>query len=225
MSGNLKTFFAAILFTGVFTQNKICDHLGFGQAIYHEASTAAEHGKEWIAVDSAHENDYSINETVYRWDEQLMDWTIAKETQDFRAQLASYSSANHSFSTPIEVDWKVLIDINYKLKYFAQIDMEMHAPVFSKAVKALDGKEVIIEGFVIPFDEKGELLSLSANPYASCFFCGKASPASIISMYLKNKGKGRRYKMDDFKKFRGTLHLNQDDPDEFYYILREAKEE
>ena len=115
------------------------------------------------------------------------------------------------------------MDINYELRYFKELDMEIYAPVFSEAVKALDGKEVILEGFVLVFDEEPDLLSLSANPYASCFFCGKASPASVISMYLKKKRK--RYKMDDFKKFRGTLHLNHDDPNEFYYILRNATEE
>ena len=66
-------------------------------------------------------------------------------------------------------------------------------------------------------------MSLSYNPYASCFFCGKASPASVMSMYLKDEDV--RYKMDDFKTFRGTLHLNYDDPNEFYYILRDAREE
>ena len=44
-----------------------------------------------------------------------------------------------------------------------------------------------------------------------------------MNMYLKDEGK--RYRMDEFKKFRGTLHLNSDDPDEFYYILRDASEE
>ena len=101
--------------------------------------------------------------------------------------------------------------------------MEMYAPVFSKAVEALHEKEVIIEGYVIPLDPKGDLLALSFNPYAACFFCGKASPASVLSMYLKENN--RRYKTDDFVKFRGTLHLNQDNPNEFYYILRDAREE
>lgn len=223
MSRNLKIFVAAIFLVGVFTQDKICDYLGFGQVNSYEASTAAEHGKVLSALDSAFESDYFISETVYRWDEQLMDWAIAKEMQEFRAQLADYSSANYPLSTPIEIDWKVLMDIRYKLRYFAEFDMEIYAPVFSKAVEALHEKEVIIEGFVIPFDEEGEFLSLSFNPYASCFFCGKASPASVISMYLKDKSK--RYKMDDFKKFRGTLYLNPDDPNDFYYILRDAKEE
>lgn len=128
-----------------------------------------------------------------------------------------------AISGPIEIDWQVLLDIDYELRYYKEFDMEMYDPVFSKAVEALDGKEVVIEGYVIPFEVEEELLTLSFNPYASCFFCGNASPASVISLYLKEKD--QRYKTDDFKKFSGTLYLNHDDPNEFYYILRDAKEE
>lgn len=123
---------------------------------------------------------------------------------------------------PLKIDWEVLTDINYKVRYFESLDMDINAPLFGKAQKALDGKEVIITGFVIPFDENMEYLSLSANPYASCFFCGNASQASIISMYMKDGTK--RYQIDDFKTFKGTLHLNYDDPNEFIYILKNAEE-
>ena len=100
--------------------------------------------------------------------------------------------------------------------------MTIYAPVFSKELLALHKKKVIITGFVIPFDLEENLLALSRNPYASCFFCGQASPASVVSLYLKNKDK--RYKTDDYKTFSGTLYLNEDDPADFYYILRDANE-
>ncbi len=211
------------LLVALFTRDKICEHLGFGQSTYHEVSIKPPiQPEDSIEKEVSPENDYFVDDNIYRWDDELIDWVMTEQTQGFQAQLVNTSAVNHPMSKPIEVDWKVLMDIEYRLKYFAEIDMEMYAPVFPEAVKALNGKEVIIEGFVIPFDEEGEFLSLSYNPYASCFFCGKASPASVISMYLKDKRK--RYKMDDFKKFKGTLHLNHDDPDEFYYILRNAKE-
>jgi len=222
MSKNIKILFAAILIAGVFTQDKICEHFGFGQAKLHDSPVVTVHEKELIASDTVVKKDYFINDTIYRWDEQLLDWVMTKGSAGFRAQLVNATVSDRSSSKPIKVDWKVLLDIEYRLRYFSEIDMEMYAPVFPKAVEALHEKEVIIEGFVIPFDEEEELLSLSFNPYSSCFFCGKASPASVISMYLKKKRS--RYKIDDFKKFRGTLYLNHDDPNEFYYILRNAKE-
>lgn len=130
--------------------------------------------------------------------------------------------ANLAQKGPIKVNWKDLVNINYKLKYFEELETEMYAPEFNEAVTALHEKEVLITGYIIPVDPEGKQLSLSLNPYASCFFCGKASPASVISLYLKKKKK--RYKIDDYKTFKGKLYLNYDNPNEFYYILKDAKE-
>lgn len=122
---------------------------------------------------------------------------------------------------PIHLEWGTLVNIKYKLKYFEQLDMELYSPLFSEDVKALDGKEVAIRGYVIPLDTEGKLYALSANPFAACFFCGRASPASVISLYFN--GKSKRYTVDDIVKFRGVLHLNYDNPDENYYVLKDAQ--
>ena len=222
MNRNLKILLAAILFTTILTQEKICEHLGFGQNRFHDAATDEKPPKQSVAEKEAHKSDSLINDTLYRWDDQLMRWTPVEDMEDNQTIFTNYVQVAETSLQPLEIEWKLLMDIQYVLRYFEETDMEMYAPIFGHAQKALDGREVIIDGFVIPFDEDEEILSLSAYPYASCFFCGKASPASIISMYLKNKG--QRYKVDDFKKFRGTLHLNIDDPNEFYYILRDARE-
>lgn len=164
----------------------------------------------------------SVNKSPSRYIDQSGNWKTAQKHEDFKAtSSSSIVPSSKDISKPQEVSWPLLMDIDYKLKYFKKIDMEIYAPVFSEAVKALDGKEVAIKGYVIPIDEKGELLALSAMPYSSCFFCGQASPASVISVYLKDKGK--KYKTDDLRKFRGILTLNYDDPDELYYILKEAQ--
>ncbi len=220
---NLKILFAAILIACVFTRDKICEHLGIGLQNFKEEIQVTNASEPSPPTDRAFEENYAINDTIYRWDEQLSDYVVSKRNHDSQAQLVNNITPPPSTSSPIEIDWKVLMDIDFKLRYFEEIEMDLYAPVFSKAVEALHGKEIIIEGFVIPLDQKGDLMPLSCNPYASCFFCGKASPASIISMYLKKKRK--RYKLDDFKKFRGTLYLNHDDPNEFCYILRDAIEE
>ena len=123
---------------------------------------------------------------------------------------------------PIRVEWADLESIEYQMRYFKSYDVDMNTPVFDEKQKALDGKRIIITGFVIPLEENTELLSLSANPYASCFFCGNASPASVMSLYMKDSGK--RYMVDDFKTFTGTLRLNYDNPDEFIYYLENAEE-
>ena len=163
-----------------------------------------------------------VNDSVYIWDKQQMNWMaseIYKQTPN-QTNIIRYSTHESSLKKPIKVNWKTLMNIRYRLKYFHQIQAEMFSPIFGNDVNILNGKEIIIEGFVIPFDEEGELIALSYNPYSSCFFCGNASPASVISMYMKDGDV--TYNLDEFRKFKGTLFLNQDDPDQFYYILKNA---
>ncbi len=222
MKRNLVIIIVAILIILLFAQDNIRDQFGFGREADEETSSSEGGDSEELSTNRILLRDSFINETIYRWDETMLNMVVVEDIKDFPIQLANYTDTQNSLSKPIEVDWNVLMDIKYRLKYIDEIGAEMYSPIFSEAVEALHEKEIIIEGFVIPFDEEGEILSLSMNPFASCFFCGKASPASIISMYLKDKGK--RYKMDDFKRFRGTLFLNFDDPNEFYYILRDAEE-
>ncbi|MEM7574030.1 MAG: hypothetical protein AAF433_14075 [Bacteroidota bacterium] len=223
MNSSLKLLLIVGLITTVMTSEKICVHLGFGQAKQNDQPVTVTNEAEQSVTQETEPSNYLVNDFLYQWDEQFLDWVPVEGAIEYQAQLVSNDEPEYLGREPIKVEWESLMDINYQLRFFSELDMEIYAPVFPSSIQALDGKEVVIEGFVIPFDAEEELLSLSANPYASCFFCGQASPASVISMYLKNKRK--RYKVDDFKKFRGTLHLNYDDPKEFYYILRDAEEE
>ena len=179
------------------------------------------HNVKFAQNNSFAASQHPINITPYQWEEATTDQTESEPA--FQAQFASYSTVQQPESTPIEIRWRKLVSINFELKYNEEMETEMYAPVFGEEIEALDGKEVVIKGYVIPIaiDENEEVLSLSLNPYASCFFCGKASPASVMSLYMKKK---KRYKIDDYRKFKGTLELNVDNPTEFYYILRDAVE-
>ncbi len=203
------------------TQEKICSHLGFGQGGHVNHFTIAS-GSKSNGNDGSTAKSYPISDTLYQWNDQLRVWSPAVEISESQAQLVTFTT-DDSATEPIEASWELLMDIDYELRYFSQLEMEIYAPVFPRAVSALDGKEVVVEGFIIPIDEEEEQLALSYNPFASCFFCGQGSPASVMNMYLRDKSK--RYRLDDYKKFRGKLRLNQDDPYEFYYILEDANEE
>ena len=195
---------------------------GCGAEPAESQSETAAVPEEVVDQEEANTGNYFTEDTLYRWNDQIFDLVpVAQSTEDYQQELGS-QSADYSGPEPIEIEWEVLTNIRFRLRYYSSVDMEMLAPVFPRALKALDGKKVTITGFVIPFDEDQELLALSANAFAACFFCGQASPATVISMYLKNSI--RRYKMDDFKKLTGTLELNLDNPNEFYYILRDAEE-
>lgn len=220
MKQSLKISIAFILITGALTQKKLCQHLGFGQTKHH--SSYAISNQDVPENDKSTDNNigsYSISDEVYEWDNSQFDWVKIDNIEPMPPATFVSSSVNNYDSESITIEWKQLMNIKYKLKYYKELETEMYAPIFNKALKAIDGKEVTIKGYVIPIEIESEMMALSANSYSSCFFCGKASPASVMSLHLK---KYKFYKTDAFKKFRGTLHLNYDDPNEFYYILKDA---
>ncbi len=131
--------------------------------------------------------------------------------------LMSFVPANAPFLT-----WSKLENVEFVEKYVKDVEGYMLFPKFPEDLKKLDGKPVTVEGYVVPVDKSGSSVALSANPYAACFFCGKAGPASVMTVKLKVKNP--KYKIDDYIKFTGNLRLNDDDIKEFYYILEQAVE-
>lgn len=118
------------------------------------------------------------------------------------------------------VSWDTLQSVPFRESYVKQIGGYMLFPRFTDELKKLDGKEVIVEGYVVPFDKTGAKVALSANSYSACFFCGKAGPASVMTINLKTPT--LKYRTDQFRTFQGKLRLNEKDINEFYYILDNA---
>lgn len=123
---------------------------------------------------------------------------------------------------PMPIPWILLTSTQFETTYDEKLGIETSAPVFSSVLQQLNGKLVQIQGYVIPYDENQSVVALSANPYAACFFCGKASPASVLTLRFAKPGK--RYKVDAYHTFEGRLRLNYSKTDDFYFILEEARE-
>ncbi len=122
----------------------------------------------------------------------------------------------------VKVAWDTLQNIPFEEKYIPEIKGYMLFPKFPGQLKSLDGQIIEVEGYVIPVDKDRNFIALSANPYAACYFCNKAGPASVMTVRFKSKGK--RYFIDNYKTFRGKLRLNSSDIHEFYYILEESED-
>ncbi len=119
------------------------------------------------------------------------------------------------------IDWKLLAKVDFVDQYFQEYEAWYLVPDFSDEVKALDGKQVLIKGYIIPLDVEGGLYALSAYPFSACFFCGGAGPESVMS--LKFKDKPKRFDTDDFLNFTGKLKLNSDNVEDFNYILENCE--
>ena len=121
---------------------------------------------------------------------------------------------------PVEINWKKLSDVKFTRKLNKKVSMYFLYPTFGPDVTALQGKEIQIRGYIIPVDENENIYVISAQPMASCFFCGGSGPESIMELQFKNRKE--RFKTDEVRTIRGTLQLNPGDIEHLNYILKNA---
>ena len=127
----------------------------------------------------------------------------------------------YNFSAQNIITWELLKNVEFDEIWSEEFQAYYMVPKFSNAVKAMDGKEVQIRGFIIPVDIVQDYYVLSANPYSSCFFCGQAGPESVMEIQMAKKYEGLR--MDQVITFKGKLILNADDIYQLNYILEDAE--
>ncbi|MBD8488239.1 DUF3299 domain-containing protein [Echinicola sp. CAU 1574] len=118
------------------------------------------------------------------------------------------------------ITWDTLKDVKFIDKYSKEVDAYYYFPKFGPSVLELNGKEVVIQGFLLEIDPGEDIFILSANPFAACFFCGGAGPESIIE--LKVPKDHPRFVMDEIMTFKGKLKLNATDIYQCNYILENA---
>ncbi len=114
-----------------------------------------------------------------------------------------------------------LSKVSFTEKYFEEVGGNLLFPEFSEEVKSFAGKRVHISGYVIPVEPAGPdtpaRYVLSANPFASCFFCGNAGPESVIELELKDRE--QLFYTDDYYSFVGKFSLNDSDINKLNYQL------
>lgn len=119
------------------------------------------------------------------------------------------------------ITWETLNDVKFTREYFEKVEAYYYYPHFGPSVKALEGKEVILKGYMLTIDPEEGLYILSRNPFAACFFCGASGPESIVELMLKPDHP--YFEMDQIVTIKGRLRLNQDDLDHCNYIFEEAE--
>ncbi|SEJ13705.1 hypothetical protein SAMN04487995_3408 [Dyadobacter koreensis] len=124
-------------------------------------------------------------------------------------------------TSPLLINWKKLSDVEFTRKLNKEVNMYFLYPTFGPTVKALQGKEIQIKGYIIPVDENENIYVVSAQPMAMCFFCGGSGPESIMELQFKNKR--QRFKTDEVRTVRGVLQLNPNDIEHLNYILKNAE--
>ena len=129
------------------------------------------------------------------------------------------------FSTVVksqtEITWYTLDDVTFTDKYSEEAQGYYYYPNFGGSVKALEGKRVLLKGYMLVIDPTKNIYILSRYPYASCFFCGSGGPEAIVELQLKPDHP--KFKMDQIVTISGILELNYDDIYQCNYILGDAE--
>jgi hypothetical protein len=111
------------------------------------------------------------------------------------------------------VSWKTLgrveeMKVNHRI-----------VPKFSTEITALDGKEVRLQGFMLPLEagKKQRRFLLSGN-VPSCPFCLPGGPESLVEVLCKE---AVNFKMEPIV-ISGKLSVLKDDPSGFWYRITDA---
>ena len=118
--------------------------------------------------------------------------------------------------------WNEFAKTKFEPKYHEELGEYVFYPTFPPALKQMEGKEITIKGFYVPFaPEDGDYIILSKYPMSQCFFCGGGGPESIAEV---NFGKGSpKFQVDDLITIKGKLRLNTKDMDHMTFIVDAAE--
>jgi len=116
--------------------------------------------------------------------------------------------------------WKKLSKITFTKQYDELMGFKVDIPVFSEEIKAMEGEEVTIRGYIIPVEgyKSHKEFIFSAYPYSMCFFCGGAGPETVMEVYSSEEVE---YSAEQVT-LKGKLELNADDINRLMYALNDA---
>ena len=118
--------------------------------------------------------------------------------------------------------WTLFAKTKFEPKYHEKAQEYLMHPNFPPEIKAAEGKEIIIEGYFLPFAPEGSgYIIISKYPMSQCYFCGGGGLESIAEVnFARSQSK---FEMDDLITVKGKLKLNSDDMDHINFIVVDAE--
>ena len=130
------------------------------------------------------------------------------------------SLSNSAFSQK-KITWKDVVEI-----YAKEFRLKEKNPtsVLNKntlSLKDVENKKVTIRGYFLDIDPNGKWYVLSKNPFATCFFCGKSGPETILEL-LDYENVKKKFKSDDLVEVTGFFNIVYDPEDRMSFVLEKA---
>ena len=122
---------------------------------------------------------------------------------------------------PQESAWAIFERIPFKTRFFKEYSDYFLVPQFDAAIRALEGKPLVVKGHFMPMDVGPNIVIVSKYPYAACFFCGGAGPESVAEVVFKSRPP--KFKADQIITVQGRLRLNDSDVTHLNFILEDAE--
>lgn len=117
--------------------------------------------------------------------------------------------------------WDLFAKTKFESKYYEKLGEYLFYPNFPADLKAMEGKEITVEGYYVPFaPEDGNYIIISKYPMSQCFFCGGGGPESIAEVNFSKESS--KFDVDDLITVKGKLKLNTDNLDHVNFILEQA---
>jgi len=116
--------------------------------------------------------------------------------------------------------WQTLGKVTFKKQFDDLLGFKIDIPVFSDDVRAIDGDEIELRGYIVPtqgYKSHNEFV-FSAFPYNMCFFCGGAGPETVIEVETSEPVE---YTAEPIT-IKGKLALNDADPNRLMYAMTGA---
>lgn len=118
--------------------------------------------------------------------------------------------------------WKTLAMVDKISQYDEAYGMEIEKITVGALPKTYQGKQITIDGYIIPLTGKVSQnhFMLSLYPANMCFFCGAAGPETAMQVFMAND---KKVKYSDNKiKVKGVLRINEQSSSGLLYTLEEA---
>ena len=128
-----------------------------------------------------------------------------------------------AFVSAQKSSWATLSLVSSTTSFDAAYGIEVKKVKVSPAVKAMQGTELEVDGYIIPLSGKlaQNHFMLSKFSEKMCFFCGKAGPETAMQVFLAG---GKKIPYTDEKiKVKGILRINENDPSGLLYTLEAAQ--
>lgn len=128
--------------------------------------------------------------------------------------LALTATVSHA---QLVVDWSAFTRTGYEINE----DGAFVNPTYTETLQQLNGKTVMLKGYIVPVDVQLQTYVLSEYPLAQCFFCGNAGPETVIQLFFKEAPP--RLLTDQYVLLIGRLDLRQMKPGSFFFTLYETR--